>query len=90
MVHPWKSLPLSRVVVRTLERCGFLALGIGKRKFRRGTAGMSCWACCLVRVGVGRGDGCHETDPSLNAIHQISQGSRCLDGADDGHKRTRQ
>ena len=31
MAHPWKSLPLSRVVVRTLERCGYLALGFGRK-----------------------------------------------------------
>ena len=48
-----------------------MALGFGKRKFRRGIAGM-----CLLRhvawyrVGVGRGDGCHETDSSFSCNHQ--------------------
>ena len=32
IAHPWKSLPLSRVAVRTLGRYGCLALGFGKRK----------------------------------------------------------
>ena len=41
MSHHWKSLLLSRVVVRMLERCGYLAWSFSKRKFRRGTAGMS-------------------------------------------------
>ena len=30
-------------------------------------------ACCLVRVGVGRGDGCHETDSSFHAITKVSR-----------------
>ena len=42
--HPWKSLPLSRVAVRTLERCGYLAVAASRRNFWLGTAGM-----CLVR-----------------------------------------
>ena len=28
---------------------------------------------CLVRVGVGRGDGCHETDSSFHAITKVSR-----------------
>ena len=34
MAHSWKSLPLSRVVVRELGRLGHLALAAGKRNFR--------------------------------------------------------
>ena len=46
MAHPWKSLtlPSSPVVERALGSCGYLALGLGRRKFWCGTASM-----CLVR-----------------------------------------
>ena len=58
-------------VVRTLARCGYLALGFGQRKFRRGTAGICFVACCLVRVSVGRSDGCLEEDSPIHAITKI-------------------
>ena len=49
-------------------------MGFGKRKFRRGTAGIvSCWACYLVGVSVGRSDSRHKADAPFYTIAKVSR-----------------
>ena len=71
MVHPWKSLPFSRDVVRELGRFGYgfgswqakLLVGNNKQAPRQAKG--------LVRMGVCRGDGCHQLDSLFHAISEV-------------------
>ena len=78
MAHPCKSLPLSSVVIRTLGRCGYLALGFGKRKLDAGLQ-----ACVLLGMlpgtRVGGSGGRHEADSPFHAIKvsRFSMVRRC-------------
>ena len=64
MAHPWKSVPLSRVVIRTCGRCGYLAFGLWQTEVE---------ACCLVRMDAGRSKSLHEAESSFYAITKVSR-----------------
>ena len=70
---------------RSSGRCGYLDLGLGgdARKVHRKTN-------CLVRVGVGRSDGCHESNPSSQTITKVPSACRIKTVFYDGHRQMRQ
>ena len=68
--------------VREMRISGFC--GVGRRRFRRGTAGMSGETCFLVCVSVCGSDCRHEPYSPFHAIPKFHD-SRCFGGADDEH-----
>ena len=72
MAHPWISLPLSSVVVRMLGKIRISGFGLRQAEVQtRDCRHVSCEACCLVRVIVGKSDSHHEAESPFHAITKL-------------------